>query len=406
MGQEARARIGVAVAAISARVMTESIVRGGGAAHALDLFGDVDTRAAACEWRCIGRADTLRFDDAAFLDALAALARQGQVCGWVAGSGFEARPDLIARGASILPLLGNAPELVRRIRTPGWFYPWLLAQRVAHADVRIAAPEDPPGWLVKDARACGGWHVRPAAQAERLHGAGCYFQRRVVGESLSVLFLADGLDWALAGIARQIIRPLGGHDFVYRGGVGPVALSPTAREALGTMLDRLVPGLGLRGLNGIDFVLQDDEPVLIELNPRPTASVALFDHRVRDGLMRAHVAVCRGAALAGLEFVPWLGVRGSEVVFARGPGRIDAEQAVWLAERGWCHDLPAAGTHHAYGDPVCTVSAEGDSAGVVEHLLAQRRHAVRDRLARADAAAQAAEVTGGTAGCKAGNDGG
>ncbi|ATE60784.1 hypothetical protein CCZ27_13280 [Thauera sinica] len=283
IGSDASGRIRVAVAAMSARMMAESVARGGGAVVALDLFGDGDTRAAAEAWHGIGSAGALRFDDAAFLDALALLARQNDVAGWVAGSGFEARPDLIARGASVLPLFGNAPELVRRVRTPGWFYPWLAARQVPHAEVSISRPAQPEGWLAKDARACGGWHVRPAAAAGPACGVGRYFQRRIEGMPLSVLFLADGRDWRIAGIARQIVRPLGGHAFVYRGGVGPVGLPPPAQEALAAMLDRVVPGLGLIGLNGIDFVLRAGEPVLIELNPRPTASVALFDRCVNGG---------------------------------------------------------------------------------------------------------------------------
>lgn len=372
---------GIAVAAISARVMVESIAGSAGRVIALDLFGDRDTRAAAARWHCIGSAARLTFDDEALLQALGQLARDGEAAGWVAGSGFEARPDLIERGAAILPLIGNAAEVVRQVRTPEWFYPWLGAQQVPHAEVSMVRPEPADGWLAKDALACGGWHVRPAVTAVGSGRTGRYFQRRIEGMPMSVLFLADGRQGYIVGIARQIIRPLGGHAFVYRGVLGPVALAAEAWRTLQGMLERIVPGLGLTGLNGIDFILNGDTPVLIELNPRPTASLALFDACVRGGLMRAHVAVCGGAPIHALEFSARSGVCGSEVVFARRAGCVDAALADWMDAQGWCHDLPAADTQHAYGDPVCSVSAGGARVEEVEQMLAARRRQVRSRLA-------------------------
>lgn len=378
----------VVVAGLSARMMVESLRGGGRGAIALDLFGDEDTRAAALAWHAIGDPNRLAFDDKLFLDAILKSARRGDVAGWVAGSGFEARTDLLARGAALLPLLGNAAGLVQRVRTPGWFYPWLVAHEVAHAEVSIERPASLDGWLVKNARACGGWHVRPAGRADAASEGG-YYQRRVDGPAMSVLFLADRHEWRIVGVARQIVRPLCGHPYVYRGGIGPVALSPGARRRLETMLDRIVPGLGLCGLNGIDFILSGEVPVLIELNPRPTATLALFDAAIPGGLMQAHVAVCRGASLADFRVAKLDEIRGSEVVYARRGGVVEAELAQWMTAQGWCRDIPAAGTPHAFGDPVCSVVTQGRDEAEVECMLAAHRDAVAGNLeARAPVCAE------------------
>lgn len=369
----------VVVAGMSARMMVDSLRDGGIGVIALDLFGDEDTRAAGVEWHAIGDPNRLAFDDELFLEAIVQCARRGDVVGWVAGSGFEARTDLLARGAALLPLLGNAAGLVQRVRTPGWFYPWLVDNGVAHAEVSIKRPAILDGWLVKNARACGGWHVRPAGRAEAASSGG-YYQRRVDGPAMSVLFLADRREWRIVGVARQIVRPLCGHPYVYRGGIGPVVLPPGARLRLEAMLGRLVSGLGLCGLNGIDFILSGDEPLLIELNPRPTATLALFDSAIPGGLMQAHVEVCRGAAVSGFRVGQLAEVRGSEVVYARRAGVVDTELGEWMAGQGWCRDVPAAGTRHAFGDPVCSVIAQGRDAAEVECALAAHRDAVAGNL--------------------------
>ena len=73
--------------------------------------------------------------------------------------------------------------------------------------------------------------MRAAAQASDA-GEGVYFQRRVAGEAFSCLFLASGDDARVVGFSRQIVRALGGRPYVYRGGVGPVALPAVAAGEL------------------------------------------------------------------------------------------------------------------------------------------------------------------------------
>jgi predicted ATP-grasp superfamily ATP-dependent carboligase len=44
------------------------------------------------------------------------------------------------------------------------------------------------------------------------------------------------------------------------------------------------------------------------------------------------------------------------------------------------HDLPAAGAQFAAGDPICSLSATGDSAGQVSAWLGAAREALMDTL--------------------------
>ena len=51
---------------------------------------------------------------------------------------------------------------------------------------------------------------------------------------------------------------------------------------------------GLKGLNGIDFLLTaDDEPMFLEVNPRYSASMELFAAAMAD-LFSLHVKACQG----------------------------------------------------------------------------------------------------------------
>ncbi|MFN3986729.1 MAG: ATP-grasp domain-containing protein [Rhodocyclaceae bacterium] len=392
------------LAALSARALAHSARTGGFTPVALDVFGDLDTRQIG-EWRGISGGG-LVLDGAALVSALQALRNRPGFVGWMAGSGFEACPDVLAAAAKVVAPLGNPPELVAQVRTPRAFFALLRALSVPHPETCFIPPEHPAGrpivppagWLVKNAHACGGWHVRALTQAS-LRDIGwpavCgdaatatapgawYFQRRTQGMPLSALFLADGARARVLGIARQSMRSRGRRPFVYYGGIGPVRVPGACAAWVEQVVARLVVALGLVGLNGIDFLLDEaGDAWLLELNPRPTASLALFDDAVPGGLVRAHVAACRIGALPPPPTIVASSavVRGFETVYANRPVDIDKEQAACLLAQPECCDIPQPGTRLSSGDPVCTVRAEGENEGVVVERLAAQARRVREVL--------------------------
>lgn len=376
-------RPSIALAASSARSLVECARQSGYAPIALDLFGDLDTRAAAIAHVTVGDGG-LHMAPERLLTALGRLRAQGDVMGWVAGSGFEAQLDLLAAAAGVLPLLGNSPATVARVRTPGDFLALLARLDIAHPPSRLSAPDDPRGWLSKDAHACGGWHVRRLDAGDvgsGRRGEGRYFQRELAGAPMSALFLADGQAARVVGVARQIVRPLGRRPFVFRGGVGPVPVAAEVAAQITYIVGRLTAALALRGLNGIDFIVDAGGTVqVLELNARPTAAINLFHDAFDTGLLHAHVLACEGRLSAPRARCAEA-VRGFETVFARAAGQACAALVGELLASGWCRDIPAAGTRHARGDPVCTVFAHGPSAAAVEARLVERRCAVLNALA-------------------------
>lgn len=375
----------LALVATSARSLVECAVGSGYRALALDAFADRDTCRLAETCVVLGRAGAT-LDEPGLLAALAALRARGDVAGWVAGSGLEGQPALLAAGARLLPLIGNAPDVVRQVRTPAHFHRALDRLGVAHPAFSVEPPVDPSGWLRKDAHACGGWHVRHAgAPAE--HGAlgadrgdGIHFQRFVAGEAMSCLFLAAGDCAAVVGHSRQIVRPLGRRPFVFRGGVGPVPIEARVQASVAGAAAALTRAFGLRGLNGIDYVLDAAGTAwVLELNPRPTAAIQLFGAAFEGGLMRAHVEACAGRLRPRVPSGAGR-VRGYETVFARRAGRLDEAGVHWLERQGWCKDIPQPGTQHAWGDPLCTVVAEASSADGAMRQLDARRCALRAQL--------------------------
>ena len=367
----------LAVAAVSARLLAEAAARDGFDVMALDLFGDVDTRRGARRWCPIGSAGSQRIDATMLLAALDGVARGSDVIAWVPGSGFDGDADLLEQGAAVLPLAGTAANDVRRLRDPRQFFACLDSRGIGHPAVRDEPPASADGWLAKDAGGCGGWHIRRATQAAgRALTPGVYFQREAAGTPMSVTFLANGRDARVLGVNRLLVRRIGLHPFVFCGVVGPVPVADAVMRRLDIAVRHLAAEFDLRGLASLDFLLDGDDIAVLEVNPRPPASLALYPEVDGTGVMTAHLRACLQGELPAAVSPAVSPVRGIEIVFARRPLRIGEAGALRLA--GWpgCHDLPHAGTLFAPGDPVCSLQVSGARADHVETRLASGREAL------------------------------
>jgi predicted ATP-grasp superfamily ATP-dependent carboligase len=363
----------VLIVAVTGRAIAASAARGGFPVVVLDYFADRDTVAVAHEARAVVAAGAWRFDRRALLRLAAELVRPGASAGLVYGAGFEGAPELLARLAADRVLLGNPPEVVARVRDPAQIFPLFDRLGISHPEVRSTPPEDPAGWLVKRAGGAGGAHIRPATR--RWIPRDGYFQRHTAGVPHSVLFLADGRRGCIVGVNRQWTadaRP--DRPFLYGGAVGGVLLPPSLAAALPAQLDQLIAATGLVGLNGLDFLVEDERWSALEVNPRPTATLDLYDEDVPAGLFALHVEACHGLLPAALPHGDRH--RAHAVVHASIPFEVSAEFSFPVG----CRDIPVPGSRFSVGDPLCSIHAEGASIAGALTQLAERRRSLETAL--------------------------
>jgi len=372
------------VAGLSVRMLAESAVQGGLEVAALDVFGDADTRRASKSWAPIGDAAAMAVDGEQVLSALRRL-RNLRPLGWVAGSGFEHVPGLLAAGHALLPLVGNDGATVRAVKDPTAFFAMLGAQGIPHPETAARAPRDAAGWLCKTVGGSGGWHIHPAGKRASPHPAypvnaaapstpasGRYFQRRHRGYPMSALFLADGQEARLVGVSLQRVSAHAGGPYLFQGAAGPAPLASALTGRLTEILHCVVRETGLVGLNSLDFLLDGPDLLVLEVNPRPSASMALYGDAHPGGLMQAHLQACRGALPAAQEVVMPASVRGFRLVLAGAAVQVDATLTATLTRAGWCHDIPMPGTRIAAGQPFCTVSGIASTLTGIDVALRRR----------------------------------
>jgi uncharacterized protein len=364
----------VLIAAVSGRALAASARRAGFVPLVADCFGDDDTLALAHAYVRLHphRAFGIHADE--LLQALEHLTAPHAPVGIVCGTGFEDRPNLLAEIARRWRLHGNGPETVARLKDPAWFSALCRGAGVPHPQTRIESPAEMAGWVAKRAGGAGGTHVRSRTDRNETCGA-IYYQRRVTGSSVSALVLGNGRATVVLGFSAQWAAPKRGRPFRYGGAVRPASLSSEMSAALTDAVERFASTVPLIGLNSFDFMADDDAFWLLEINPRPGATLEIFEPA--DGsLFALHMAACEGALPERPLKLP--GAAAACIVYADRDIRSvpTMDWPVWAADR----QRPA--TSIRTGDPFCTVFARAATAAEAEQIVKQRAAAVLAMLDR------------------------
>jgi uncharacterized protein len=353
------------IAAVSGRALASSARRGGFPVVVLDYFADRDCAGSAAACRSVVATGALRFDRRALVAAAKELSPSGQCGGLVYGSGFEARPALLRDLAAGRRLFGNRPDVVRAVKDPVRLTGLLDRLGIPHPDTRVTRPAAPGGWLIKRIGGAGGTHVRPAERGPAPDGS--YFQRLEPGETCSVLFLADGRRTRILGWNRQwTTAAIPGAPYLFGGAVGGITLPAALTREISAAVQHLVEAVGLMGINGLDFLVRGRRWSALEVNPRPTATMELYDPDYPRGLFAWHLAACDGRLP---ERIP--APRACRAIsIVQAPGGWTAGSFDFPA---WCRDLPWPSTTFAPGDPLCTVHASAADPEAAVRLVERRR---------------------------------
>lgn len=355
----------------STRAAAFSALRAGLRPRCADLFADADLKA---------RCPVERLSSGGYASLFADLASSLSNVPWMYTGGVENRRRLVERLAARRPLWGNNRDVLVRCRNP-WFVASLLREAgLPHPAVRCVRDGPPSSgrWLVKPLRGAGGSGIAFAGENAPLRPS--YLQEFIEGEPHAALFCVRDATVRLLGITRQMIGEpwLHARPFHYCGSWAGAEPTPTVLrgrlESLGTILTR---GCGLRGLFGVDFILRDGvEPMLVEVNPRYTASVEVLEYQSGESAIAHHTAAF--ADLDGLRLSGRLRLSASSpevakpqaaiakaVLFARksflfpaeGPWRTAVDALRPVGELPDFADVPDAGQPIEAGQPILTLFA-------------------------------------------------
>lgn len=336
----------------------------------IDLFADLDTQTYATDFQHI---PALTIDY--LTPALDYFIQHYAVTHIVYGSGFEQHPDSLSYIATRLTLLGNSPETFIKLQNKVDFFAALNQLNIPTPETSFAPPTDTQDWLIKPTRGQGGVGVQRIRNTNLGLYSTVYWQKYQAGTPHSVLFLADGQHKQIIGFNTQwTIRLSDSEEFIFAGIINHCELAPTHKAQISDWLTKLVPAFELKGLNSLDFIHADGNSYLLEINPRPPASMQLYD----ADLLRRHLMTASPVEdwQSYLQILPQSGYTGYQIIYAEK----DVQIPDGYSWENSVMDIPAAGAICNTGQPICSIIAHHKQAQAVLNELTLKQHIIKRSL--------------------------
>jgi uncharacterized protein len=356
----------ILIAAISGRALAQSAHRGGYQPLVADFFGDQDTLQVAKDHVRLPGTLARGIEAPALFKALKTLAARHQPIGIICGSGFEDRPHLLGHIAERWRLFGNGAAVVAKVKDPATLSAICGEAAIPVPEFCLEKPSPAADWLAKRKGGAGGGHIKPAEEATR---GGVYYQRNVPGVPISALFLANGASPTVLGFSSQWALPTADKPYRYGGAVQPANLTARIAASLTAAVQRLSAAAALVGLNSADFIVAGEQFWLLEVNPRPGATLDIFEP-AQDSLVSLHMSACTGLLPPAPSYCGR--ARAAAIVYAEH----DIAPFPALSWPHWTADRPQPGIAIKAGEPLCTVYACGADATRARAETEQRRRQV------------------------------
>lgn len=336
----------------------------------------------------------------------------------IISGGIENHPQILAELAENVKILGGDLQSYRQLANPpGW--PTLFADAKLNFPNSHTGPPPPfeaeSQWLIKSSNKSGGLGVL-AASPQQLSSdltQGHYFQSRVVPDSsgdlgeFSVSFVTsetgqDPPNTYLLGIAKplnsQTRQRINAGEFRYCGSTSDIRLSESLRQSVIEIGKTIAQKCNIRGLWGVDLIHANNICWIIDINPRPTASMELFETQFRKtngrdawtnnfkSLVDLHIQACMGSIDVPVNIVPpndndafveikaiyylprTTNVLVTDSFQSRLIKRFDPSYFTSIANGSSLSDIPESGRSIQGGNPLLTVHVR-ETPGRAEGLL-------------------------------------
>lgn len=371
------------VVGIDTIFVASSAKKAGYEVYAADYFGDLDLRKTCDDFIAVveqqkgkscGRI-AQNFKPEAFLEMAKTLKKRHNIDGILLSSGLEDFFDVLYELNSVAPIIGNSLRAIRNVREKLRFFEELRALGIPHPETIIvksareaedAASEIGYPVVIKPAKGFGGAGIRKALNRDDLKkvlptvfedSGNIVIQKFINGVHASISLLAAENGVRVLSINEQLLGlPLvfQQEPFGYCGNIVPLKVSSSVFEKCKLTAEKVALYFGLRGSNGIDIVLSEGEPYVMEVNPRFQGTLGCVERVLGINLIESHIRACLHGELPKIrepsKFCARLILYAPRRVFAPD---LTAFQEVW--------DVPLPDSIIEEGEPLCSILAEGES---------------------------------------------
>jgi len=362
--------------------LAASARRAGYQVCAVDYFRDQDLKRLCRESRSIvkqrigetcGQLDK-DFSPEALLRLAKDLLRRVEIDAVLLSSGLDDSPDVLFELDDLIPILGNHPNVVKRVRDKMKFFQELERLGVSHPKTAMAENLEEArreakniGYpvLVKPLRGFGGAGIRKAKGPEEIEqafqGASLLDDKVLIQEYISGIAASASLISSANGavtltLNEQLLgmREMGQREpFGYCGNVVPLQVNKAVADRCKSTVERVASHFNLVGSNGIDFVISKESvPYVVEVNPRFQGTLECVERTLNMNIVKAHMEAC---------------VQGKFPIIEKSPSAFCVRLILFAPQRSVVPDLsvfeevrdvPLPGVIIEEGEPICSIIIE------------------------------------------------
>ncbi|KAF5421426.1 MAG: hypothetical protein C5S44_06625 [Candidatus Methanocomedens sp.] len=362
----------VLVIGVNTRHIACSASRAGYTVYTLGRFNDVDLKACSDRSVIHDMPDVHDLDLPELIPLFRTLLPVDFI---VLGPGFEHLGNWVEEITGNVPVLNNPPHIFTNISDKAWLAKKLKILKLPHPfTVSLDSLKTPEDWtggypaIIKPRFGAGGMENRLVIDLKDLEmtmnvlDSGQYLlQEYIKGTVTSVSIISTGKQAVAIAVNEQLagIDTLTGMPFAYCGNITPYMseYNDWMRE---TSMN-LAKELALVGSNGVDFIITDKGPVVLEVNPRFQGSIDTVERSTGLNIFRLHhesfqgkLPVCGDSQCFSIK----------TIFFA--PRRLVVEKRVYdylvqCYNEGTAADVPSKGTVCEKDEPVVSFLLKGNS---------------------------------------------
>ncbi|MHA1149869.1 MAG: ATP-grasp domain-containing protein [Promethearchaeota archaeon] len=314
-------RRSVLVTGFNVRPLAYSLSKAGYLVYAVDFFGDLDLFPYVEDSLIVlknldSSYEFVKEDYAKYLTdfTLKLLKKKSHIDFILLGSGFDNSFDErrqiineiknprsnINNSTSVFEVARDIETIFKILMKNGYNYPQSITlDNYINGNLNYAYP-----FILKRKKSSGGVSVFKIENENKLnyhlkliehtysHLNEWLIQEYLEGIPVSCTIISNGKESDVVSINRQIIgeRLLNSpKEFMYCGNVVPADLLSSHSEKIIKISLFLAKKLGLKGLNGFDYVVKNGEPFLMEINPRIPGSIRASETAYDLNLLDLHI---------------------------------------------------------------------------------------------------------------------
>jgi predicted ATP-grasp superfamily ATP-dependent carboligase len=362
--------------------ITQSANKAGHSVYTIDLFGDLDTKKYSRKNLSIlqeyGEIPLKDLElSGAFLKLTKKLTKENNIDAILLASGLDDEGQLLQSLHDLVPILGNEPEKIEKVRNKYHFFNELKKLKIQFPETKfvnnlneglLASKDIGFPLLIKPTKGYGGIGIRMCEGRKDLQDflnnksdGEWIIQEHIAGTPASVSMIADGSKSKILTLNEQLlgVKEFGQkEEFRFSGNIVPLESAEDLLQRCEELTNKIVAKFGLKGSNGIDLIISNrsDEITIIEVNPRFQATLECIEQYLGINLVNLHLKACNHLELPTNLNKPQSKFIGRGILYSKSNIKTSN-----LTKYDFVRDIPNSGLEIPKGEPICSVIADSSS---------------------------------------------